>query len=70
MRKLKVYGGMAFHNHKQERAICAVFNQAEAAQLSDVEISYIGNYWCVTGNADEINQALAKPHQLIWTGKF
>lgn len=84
MKELKVYGGMLFNpnpppdrpSHKrQERVICAVGTQKELLDILDkakvgpVSSGYIRNYWSITGNKAEIELALAKPHQLIWTGR-
>ena len=84
MKQLKVYGGMLFNPHppperdfnrRQERVICAVSSQKElvsicaGASVGRVSLNYIRNYFGVTGNKEEIALALAKPHQLIWTGR-
>ena len=78
MQKLKVYGGILFNpnpppdrpTHKrQERVVCAVYNQKELASITGVSLCVIHTYWCITGNEEELKLALAKPHQLIWTGR-
>ena len=71
MKTLKVYGGLRFNKAgKQERVICAVNSQREVAKLTGESLYYIRDYWAITGNDEEIKQALANPHQLIWAGKL
>lgn len=68
--KLRVYGGLLFNkNCKQERVVCAVNNQGEVVELTGSSLYYIRGWWSETGNEEEIKQAIAKPHQLIWTGR-
>ncbi len=85
MKQLKVYGGILTNPHpppdrplhkRQERVIAAVFSQKELLNLIDaiegtgrVSLNWIRNYWCITGNEQEIKLAVAKPHQIIWTGR-
>lgn len=85
MKQLKVYGGILTNpnpppdrplHKRQERVVCAVTSQKELLDILDkvgtagrVSLNWIRNYWCVTGNAEELKLALAKPHQLIWMGR-
>ena len=85
MKQLKVYGGMLTNpnpppdrplHKRQERVVCAVTSQKELKDIIDgeerhgrISLNWIRNYWCITGNKEEIELALAKPHQLIWTGR-
>ncbi len=85
MKQLKVYGGMLSNpnpppdrpSHKrQERVVCAVYSQKELKNIIDAtegigraSLNWIQNYWCITGNKKELELALAKPHQIIWTGR-
>lgn len=84
MKQLKIYGGMLTNpnppldrplHKRQERVIAAVYSQKELVDIikntediARVSLNEIRNYWCVTGNQEEIKLALAHPHQLIWTG--
>ncbi len=69
--KLKVYGGNLFNqDYKQERVVCAVANQKEVAELTKQSSYYVRGWWSITGNAEEIEKALANPHKLIWTGRL
>ena len=72
MRKLKVYGGMPINpaNHKQERCVVAAYSQKEVAQIRGCSLYEISGWWCITGNQEEIQKALAKPHTPIWMGRF
>ncbi len=85
MKQLKVYGGMLTNpnpppdrpsHRRQERVVCATTSQKELFDIIDkagiagrVSLGFLRDYWCITGNKEEIELALAKPHQLIWTGR-
>ena len=70
MRKLKVYGGMPIGpmTRRQERCVVAAYNQKEVAQIMGQSVYEISGWWCVTGNKEEIEKALAQPHTPIWMG--
>jgi hypothetical protein len=71
MKRLKVYGGMPLNkDHIQERAVAAVFNQKELAELTGCSLYEIRGWWCETGNKEELEKALANPHKLIWMGRY
>lgn len=78
-RKLKVYGTTAFcrreHKHlldpkrswrTQVRYVAAVTSQKEFADLLGTTIGQIRPYMSRTGNEEEIELAMAKPHTLIF----
>ena len=85
MRQLKVYGGLLNNPNpspdrpsykRQERVVCAVYSQKELKDIIDgqesqgrISLNWIRDYWCITGNKEELELALAKPHQIIWTGR-
>ncbi len=85
MKQLKVYGGILTNpnpppdrpiHKRQEWVVCAVNSQKELLGIIDkvdgvgrVSLNWIRDYWCVTGNKAEIELALGKPHQIIWTGR-
>lgn len=85
MKQFKVYGGMLTNpnppsdrplHKRQERVVCAVYSQKELVNIIKetpgtfrTSLNEIRNYWCVTGNKEEIELALAKPRQLIWMGR-
>lgn len=57
----KVFGGMTFHDGKQVRAVVAAPNQKRAAELVGMSIGQFRQFWCVTGNSEEIRVALSCP---------
>lgn len=80
-RKLKVYGITAScrseHRHLldsdmpwriQVRYVAAVASQKEFADLLSTTIGTIRPYMSRTGNEEEIELAMAKPHTLIFIG--
>lgn len=71
-RKLKVYGGRPMNptTYKQERCVVAVYSQRELAQILGCSLYGISGWWCITGNKEEIEMALAKPRTPIWAGKL
>lgn len=72
MRRLKVYGGTPFNpaSWKQERCVVAAYSQQEVAQVMGCSLGEIRGRWRMTGNKEEIERALAKPHTPIWMGRF
>lgn len=64
---LKVYGGLTFVGGKQVRTIVATTSQKLAAELTGVSLSYLRAYWSVTGNAHEIEVAMAMPGTVFRT---
>ena len=79
MKELKVYGGALMNpnpppdrpiHKRQERVVCAVYTKKELAELANINQGIIKDYWCITGNKEEIERALAKPHEIIWTGRL
>ena len=76
-KRLKVYGGLVFHGARQVRAVIAAYNAQEVADAHPGRASahYIRGYWSVTGNAKEVEAAMAKPGVLLLetcerSGKF
>lgn len=64
---LKVFGGDMFnHQHKQVRTIVAAHTQKEAAKLTGLSLYYFREYWCETGNDDELSIALSAPGIVFW----
>lgn len=62
-RRLKVYGGSYRGQH---RAIIAAHNAEEVARaIGNATAYYVRGYWSVTGNAAEIEAAMAKPGVLL-----
>ena len=71
MKELKVFGGMPFNaNHRQERCVIAAYSQKQVAEIIGTSLSDIRGWWCVTGNKEEIEKALAKPLTPIWMGRY
>ncbi len=72
MKELKVYGGMPFNptHHKQERCVVAAYSQKEVAAIMQTSLGEIRNWWCITGNKEEIEKATANPHKPIWMGRY
>ena len=70
MPKLKVYGWNSFRDqapgHSQTREIVATTSKVAAAKLAHfIRPSQMLNL-CVTGNKEEIEQALSKPEAVFW----
>lgn len=66
MAKLKVFGGlMAGRGKIQVRTIIATTSKKRAAELLDVSITELSNYWCVTGNPIENALALENPEVIF-----
>jgi hypothetical protein len=62
-KRLKVYGGSYMGRH---RAIIAAHNAQEVADaLGNASAYYVRGYWSVTGNAEEIAMAMARPGILL-----
>jgi len=71
MTQLKVWGGMPTNgNHRQERCVVAAKSQKDVARIIGESLYRIRGWWCVTGNKEEIEKALAKPNTPIWMGRF
>ncbi|WP_020190761.1 hypothetical protein [Pseudomonas putida] len=58
---LKVFGGLKQVQGKQLRTIIAASSQKKAAELLEVSVSYLKDYFAVTGMAAEVEAALAIP---------
>ena len=70
MRRLKVYGGACFprdHNGEQWYAVVAAYNEKDAASITGDSLYSFRLYWCKTGNAADIERALANPETLVPT---
>lgn len=66
MTKLKVFGGLTAGQGKiQVRTIIATTSKKRAAELLDVSITELSNYWCVTGNPIENALALENPEVIF-----
>ena len=63
--KLKVYGGLVVRDGKQRRAVVATTSQREVARITEESLSYIRNFWSVTGNVSEVRDAMENPGRLI-----
>lgn len=59
---MKVYGMRPTGN---ERYVCAVDNQKQAASIFKVSLSHIRTHAAVTGNKAEIKEAMATPYTLL-----
>lgn len=57
----KVFGGLSFVRGKQLRTIVAAKSQKAAAEALGVSLSYLRNYYAITGNRQELEQALSQP---------
>ena len=65
-KRLKVYGGMVMRLTGQHRAVIAAHNASEvAAAIGNATAHYVRGYWCVTGNENEIQIAMANPGKLM-----
>lgn len=72
--KLKVYGLRGWRSEcppapngsHQTREIVAAKSKAEAARLFDCTLHELDTYGSVTGNAEEIAQAMSKPGTVFW----
>jgi hypothetical protein len=66
-KRLKVYGGLVFQGARQVRAVIAAYNAEEVARAHPGRCSayYIRGYWSVTGNAKEVEAAMAEPGILL-----
>lgn len=66
-KRLKVYGGLVMRGHRQARAVIAAHNAQEVADALPGRASayYVRGYWSVTGNAKEIEAAMATPGVLL-----
>lgn len=65
-RRLKVYGGASVRKGKCVRSIIAAHNAQEVADaLGNASAYYVRGYWSVTGNAAEIQAAMANPGVLL-----
>jgi len=62
MKKLKVYGGNVFIGHNQVRAILATTSQKRVAEIMDVPLHKIQNYWAETRSKSETSIALSNPN--------
>ena len=65
MTKLKVYGGFIFIKTDQCRTIVATTSQRIVAELLDLTLHEIQNYWSITGNEEELAIALANPGRVF-----
>lgn len=57
----KVFGGLKPVQGKQLRTIVAASSQKQAAELLGVSVSYLRDYFVVTGTPAEVAAALAAP---------
>lgn len=64
-KRLKVYGGNFHLRGKQVRGIIAG-TQKQAAESTGGSVNHIREYWSETGNARELEIALAEPGVLFW----
>lgn len=58
---LKVFGGLTLVEGRQVRTIVAASSQKEAAELLGITVRHLRDYWPQTGNALEVETALAQP---------
>ena len=67
MRKLKVFGGNLDGRNRQIVACYSFKNCADTIEniRGSCSYSYIKDYWCETGNKNEIEVALKNPFALI-----
>lgn len=70
-KRLTVYGGWVIApsgwpgRSRQAQCVVAASSQAEAARLADVTISHVRNYWSVTANPQDVEQAMSEP-RTVW----
>ena len=57
----KVFGGLKQVQGKQLRTIVAATSQKQAAELLGVSVSFLKDYFAVTGTPAEVAAALAAP---------
>jgi hypothetical protein len=66
MRELAVWGGLLFNKNGQVRCIVATRTKKRAAELLNIPVSHLNNYFSVTGNSKELAIALAEP-EVVFT---
>lgn len=69
MKKIKVFGGDIYHDGKQRRAIVATTSQKKLAEVTQLSLYEIKNWWCETGNEKELKTALAEPNIIFVADK-
>lgn len=65
---MKVYGGSCFINGKQVRAIIACKYKKDAIDILNLSYAYFKDFWCETGNDEELKIALSKPYMIFYRG--
>lgn len=64
--KYKVYGGCSTYNGKQVRVIVATKTKKKAYELFGISYSYFTDYFCETGNQEELKIALENPEIVFY----
>ena len=65
MSKLKVFSGLIHIKGEQRRTIVATTSQGKVTELVGLTLHEVQNYWCVTGNEEEMAIALANPERVF-----
>lgn len=67
MIKFKVYGGCGMINGKQRRIIISTTSMKRVAEIAGYSLSYLYQYWCETGNEEEIEFANKHKEKLCYS---
>ena len=57
MKRLKVWGGRFLYRGKSERLLIAAYTKKQAMEISNTPSSEFNNYFCETGNSEELERA-------------
>lgn len=66
MKNYKVWGGLTMQKGTQIRTVIATKTKKKAVELLNFSYNYFNDYWCETGNKNEIKLALSMPETIIY----